>query len=175
MPNRGHQIELASGEGSQISAGILICGQVIWQIGRLGEGIKEMLDIDFGSAGHDNFEPRGLCGCIGQDLQKTRATPRVTTLVKRVNDKDECVLRLARKGADEFKEERAFHRLWSKVRVFAKVFCYNCSEGGEEYGEFVDEGGKDVSGLAQIWVVSPTEKGASKVVSLMKACTDRMG
>ena len=134
-----------------------------------------MLDIDFGSAGHDNLEPRGLCGCIGQDLQETWATPRVTALVKRVNNKDESVLWLARKGADEIREERAFHRLRSKVRVFAKVFCYDFSEGGEEYGESVDESGEDVSGLAQIRVVSPTEKGASKVVSLMKACADRMG
>ena len=29
IPTRGHQIELASGEGSQISSGILIRGQVI--------------------------------------------------------------------------------------------------------------------------------------------------
>ena len=134
-----------------------------------------MLDIDFGSACHDNLEPRGLCGCIGQDLQETWATPRVTTLVKRVNNKDESVLRVARKGADEIKEERAFYRLWSKVRVLAKVFRYNRSEGREEYGEFVDECGEDVPGHAQIRVVSPTEKCASKVVSLMKACTDRMG
>ena len=55
------------------------------------------------------------------------------------------------------------------------MFCYNRSEGGEENGEFVDESGEDVSGVAQIRVVSPTEKGASKVVSLMEACTDRMG
>ena len=175
MPDRGHQIELASGESSQISIGILICGKVICQICRLGESIKEMLDIDFGSAGDDNLEPWGLCGCIGQDLQDTWATSGITTLVKCVNDKDESVLRVARKGEDETKEERAFHRLRSKVWVFAKVFCYNGSKRGEEYGEFIDESRKDASGLAQIRVVPPAEKGSSKVLSLMKACTDRMG
>ncbi len=56
-----------------------------------------------------------------------------------------------------------------------KVFCYNSSKGGKEYGEFVDERWKDVYGLAQIRVVPPAEKGTSKVVSLMKARTDRMG
>ena len=63
-------------------------------------------------------------------------TPRVTTLVERVNNKDEGVLRAARKGAEE---ERAFHRLQSKVYVFVKVFWNNGSERREEYGEFVDE------------------------------------
>ena len=104
MPTRGHQIKLASGEGSQISTSILICGQVIWEIRRLGEGIKEMLDIDFSSARDDDLQPRSLCGCIGQDLQDTWATSSVATLVECVNNKDESVLRVARKGADEIKE-----------------------------------------------------------------------
>jgi hypothetical protein len=68
-----------------------------------------MLDIDFGSAGDDYLEPRGLCGRICQDPQKTWATTVVTTLVKRVNNKNESVLRVARKGANEIKEERAVH------------------------------------------------------------------
>jgi len=79
-----------------------------------------MLDIDFRSARDDDLQPRGLCGCIGQDLQDTWATFSIATLVKCVDDKDESVLRVARKGADEIKEERAFHRLWSKLCV-AKV------------------------------------------------------
>ena len=45
VPNRGHPIEQESGEGSQISTGILICEQVVWQIRRLGESIKETLNI----------------------------------------------------------------------------------------------------------------------------------
>src|SRR5258706_11665234 len=126
-----HQIELASHEESQISTGILICGQVIWQIRRLGESIKEMLDIGFGSAGDDNLEPRSLCGCIGQDLQETWATLSIATLVKCVNYKDESALRVARKGVDEIKEERASHRLRSEVWVVAKVFCYNGSKRGK--------------------------------------------
>src|SRR5258706_4969572 len=171
----GHQIELASGEGSQISTGTLIAGQVIWQIRRLGESTKETLDIDFGSAGEDNLQPRCLCGCIGQDLQETWAALSIATLVKCVNNKDESVLWVARKGADEIKEERAFHRLRSEVWVVAKEFCYNHSKGRKEYGEFVDESRKDVYGLAQIRVVPPAEKGSGKVVSLVKPCTDRMG
>ena len=99
----------------------------------------------------------------------------VATLVKRVNGEDESVLRVARKGADEIKKNRAFHRLWSKVWVVAKVFCYNGSERREENCKFVDESRKDVHVVAQIRVVSPAEKGSSKVVSLVKTCADRMG
>ena len=134
-----------------------------------------MLDIDFGSAGDDNFQPRSLCGCIGQDLQEMWAIPSVTALVECVNDKDESVLRVAGKGADEIKEERAFHRLRGKVWVVAKVFCYNGSKRREEYCEFVNESQKDVHGLAQIQVVPPADKCTSKVVLLVKACTDQMG
>ena len=171
----GHQIELASGEGSQIGTGTLIAGQVIWQIRRLGESTKEFLDVDFGSAGDNDLQPRSLCGCIGQELQETCATLSIATLVKCVNNKDESVIRVARKGADAMKEERAFHRLPSKFWVFAKVFCYNGPKWGEVYGEVVDESGEDICGLAQIWVVPPAEKGSGKVVSLVKASTDRVG
>ena len=141
----------------------------------LGESTKETFDIDFGSAGDDNLQPRSLCGCIGQDSQETRATSSVATLVKCVNDKGKSVLRVARKGADEIKEERAPHRFRGKVWVVAKVFCYNGSKRGEDYGKFVDERRKDVYGLAQIRVVPPTEECSSKVASLVKVCTDRMG
>ena len=134
-----------------------------------------MLDIDFGSAGDDNLQPRSLSGCIGQDLQETWAALSVATLVECVNDKDESVIWVVRKGADEIKEEGAFHRLWSNVWVVAKVSCHNGSKWGEDYGELVDESRKDMYGLAQIRVVPPAEKGPSKVISLVKACTDRMG
>ena len=139
------------------------------------ERIKETLDIDFGSAGDDYLQPRSLCSGIIQDLQETWATPSVATLIKCVNDKDESVLWVAGKGSDEIKEKRAFHRLRGKVRVVAKVFCYNGSKWREDYCEFVDESREDVHGFAQIWVVPPAEKGTSKVVSLVKAFTDRMG
>ena len=133
-----------------------------------------MLDIDFSSARDDDLQPRSLCGCIGQNLQETWASLSIATLVKCVNDKDESVLRVARKGADEIKEEMAFHRLRSKVWVVAKAVGYNSSKRWEDGSEFVDECRKDVHGLAQNRVVPPAEKCSSKVVSLVKACADRM-
>ena len=96
----------------------------------------------------------------------------IATFIKCVNDKDESVLRVARKGADVIKEERALHRLWSKPWVVVKVFCYNGSKRGELYSEFVDESGEDVYGLTQIRVVPPAEKSASKLFSLVKACAN---
>ena len=96
----------------------------------------------------------------------------ISTLIKCVNNKDESVLRVSRKGADEIKEERALHRFRSKLWVIAKVFCYSGPKRGEVYGKFVDESGEDASGAAQIRVVPPAEKSSSKVVSLVKACTD---
>ena len=142
---------------------------------RVGESTKETLDVDFGSARDDDLQPRSLCRCIGQVLQETWATFSIATLVECVDDKDESVLRVAGKGADEIKEERAFHRLRSKVWVVAKVSCYNCSKRWEHYGEFVDESGEDVYGLAQIRVVPPAEKSCSEVVLLMKASAYWMG
>src|SRR5258706_10220891 len=134
-----------------------------------------MLNIDFGFTRDDDLQPRSLCGCIGQDPQETWATFSIATFVKCVDDKDESVLRVARKGADEIKEERAIHRLRSKVWVVAKVLCYKCSKRWEYYGEFVDESGEDAHRLAQIRVVPPAEKRCCKVVSPVKACADRMG
>ena len=82
---------------------------------------------------------------------------------------------MARKGADQIKEKGAFHGLRSKLWVLAKVFCHNGLKRGEVYSEFMDESGEDVYGLTQIQVVPLAEKGSSKVVSLVKACADRMG
>src|SRR5258706_11838066 len=115
---------------------------------RLGESTKETMDIDFGSASDDDLQPRSLCDCIGQGPQETLATLSVATLVKCVDDKDESVLRVARKGANEVKEDRALQRLWSKFWVVVKVFCYNGSKGGKLYGEFMDKSGEDVNGFA---------------------------
>jgi hypothetical protein len=61
-----------------------------------------------------------------------------------------------------------------QVWVVAKTVCHNASKRGEDSGEFVDESRKDISGLAQIRVIPPAEKGSSKVLSLVKAFTDRM-
>src|SRR5258706_6302470 len=137
--------------------------------------MKETLDIEIGSAGDDDLQPRSLSSGIGQDLQETWAASSVATLVKCVNDEDERVLRVARKRADEIKKKRAFHRVRSEVWVVAKVFRYNGPKRREEYCELVDESRKNIHVVAQARVVSPAEKGTSKMVSLVKACTDRMG
>jgi hypothetical protein len=100
--------------------------------------------------------------------------PSAATFVECVNDKDERYVWVARKGTDEVKEERVFHRLWCQVWVVTKTFRYNGSKRGEDSGEFVDESRKDISGLAQIRVISPAEKCSSKLPPIVKACTDRM-
>src|SRR5258706_6268226 len=92
---------------------------------RLGESIKEMLDVNFGPAGDDNLKPWSLCSGTGQDPQEIWATSSVATLVQCVNDEDESVLRVARKWAGELKDECALHRLLSKSCGVGKVLCYN--------------------------------------------------
>ena len=121
-----------------------------------------MLDIDFGSARNDDLQPQNLCSCIDQIFQEMWATLSIVTLIKCINDKDESMLRVVRKGVDELKEERAFHRLWINAWVVTKVFCYNGSKRGEEYGEFVDKSGKDVYGLAEIQVIPLAEKAPAR-------------
>ena len=121
-----------------------------------------MLDINFGSAGDNNFQPWSLCSCACEGPQETWATLIITTLVECVNDKDEHVLQVTRKGADQIKEKRAFHHLWSKIWVVLKVFCYNGSERWEDHGKFVDEGGEDIYELAQNWVVPLAEKAPAR-------------
>jgi hypothetical protein len=71
--------------------------------------IKETLDIDFGSTGDDNLEPRSVCGGVCQGLQDVWTTLSAATLIKCVNDKDESPFWEARKFADEFKEESVLH------------------------------------------------------------------
>ena len=132
---------------------------------QLGGMLKETLDSGFSSAGDDNLEPRNLCSGIGQGSQDTWATFIVATLVECINDKNECVIRVARKGAKEAKEKRAIDQPWSEVRVVVKMLYYNGSQRGDDHGEFVDESRQDVYRFAQLWVVSPAEKGSSKVVS----------
>ena len=90
------------------------------------------------------------------------ATLIIARLIKCVNDKHKSVLQVTRKGADQIKEERALHHLQSKIWVVMKVFCYNGLERWEDYGKFVDEGGKDIYGLAQNWVVPPAEKAPAR-------------
>ena len=84
------------------------------------------------------------------------------------------MLWLARKGGDEIKEESVLHRLWRQVWVFAKTLCYYASKKGEDPSKFVDESWEDISGFAQIWIIPPAEKGASKLLAIVKPSTDRM-
>ena len=70
-----------------------------------------MLDVVFRSTGDNNFEPRSMCGRLGQSLQEDWTILIVTTFVECINDKDESVLGVARKVADEVKEDRILHRL----------------------------------------------------------------
>ena len=115
-----------------------------------------------------------MCSRIGQNFQEGWSTPIIATFIKRINDEDESMVWFAREIADKVKEESAFHRLRTQVWVVAKAIHYAGSKGGEDSGEFVDEGRKDISVLAQIRVVPPAEEGSSKPLLIMKACTDRM-
>ena len=141
---------------------------------RLGKAVEEVLDIVLGPTSDDNLEPRGVCGRIRQSLQDPWTTPSVATLVKCINDKDECAFMEARKFADELKEKSVLHRPWRQVWVITKAFCHEASKRGEEYRKFVDESRQDISGLVQIPVISPAEKCASKMVSVVKGGTNRM-
>ena len=50
-----------------------------------------------------------MYGRVSQNLQEDWTVLVVTTFVECVNDKDESVLWVARKVADELKEERILH------------------------------------------------------------------
>ena len=50
-------------------------------------------------------------GSLDQDFQDDWAFLSVSTFVERVNDNDESVFWVARKVADQVKEERVRHRL----------------------------------------------------------------
>ncbi len=84
--------------------GLLICTQIISQIGRLAESIKEELDIGFGSAGDDHFQPRNTRGRAGQKPEDGWATTIVATFVECVNDKDKEVTWAVREVLEKVKE-----------------------------------------------------------------------
>src|SRR5258708_29843392 len=132
-----------------------------------GGSIKEMLNIGFRYTRDDNFEPRSMCSRVGQILQEDRTILRIATLVECINDKDESVFRVARKGADEIKEEKILPQLRCQVWVIAQTVCHNLSKRREYPREFVDESWKDISGLAQVRVIPLAEKGSSKVASIV--------
>jgi len=55
-----------------------------------------------------------------------------------------------------------------------KVVRYNRLKKGGGFGKLVDESWEDISRLARIRAISPTEKGSSKLLSFIKVFTDRM-
>ena len=67
-----------------------------------------------------------------------------------------------------------FHGISRQVWVFTKTLCDKASKRREDCREVVDESRKDVSGLAQIWVIPPAEKRSSQLSVFVKACADRM-
>ena len=109
--------------------------------------IKETLDISFSSAGDDDLEPQNLCSSISQGPQDTWATFIISTLVKCINDKNECVIWVARKGAEEAKEKRAIDQPWSEVWVAIEMLCYNGSKRWDDHGKFMNESWQDVDGF----------------------------
>src|SRR5258706_15411312 len=141
---------------------------------RLGESMEETLNIGFGSACDDYFEPRSMYGRVGQNLQEGWATLIISTFIECVNDEDQSMFWLAREVANKAKEETAFHRLWAEVWIVTKTIYHDGSKGGKHPGEFIDEGWKDISVLAQIRVIPPAEERSSKLLLIMKACADRM-
>ena len=132
------------------------------------------MDIVFRSAGDDDFEPRSVCSRGSQNLEEGWATPIIATFVKCVNDKDESMPWVARNRADEIKEQEIPHRLWCQIWVVTKPFCHDISKRREDSRECVDESRKDVSGLAQVHVISTAEECASKLLPIVKTRTDRM-
>ena len=71
--------------------------------------MEETLDIGFGSTRDDDFEPRGICGGINQNLQEGWATLMVAAFIECVNGKDESMCWLTREAADAVEQERALH------------------------------------------------------------------
>src|SRR5258706_8487535 len=115
-----------------------------------------------------------MCGRAGQNFQEGWTAPIISTFIECVNDEDESMFGFAREVTNKFKEESALHRPRTQVWVVTKTIYHDGSKGGEDSGEFVYEGRKDISVLAQIRVVPPAEERSSKLLLTMKACTDRV-
>jgi hypothetical protein len=110
---------------------------------------------------------------VRQSLQDVWTTLGGATLIRYVNDKDESPFWEATKFADEVKEEWCSivsgTMLGSLGRRSATMF-----RKGEEYCELVDKSRKDISGLAQIWVIPPAEKRSSNLLLIVNVCVVRM-
>ena len=109
---------------------------------------------------------------VGESPQDIWTAPRAATLIKCVNDEDKSMFGGAWKFADKLKEERVVHRPRCQVWIVTKTFCNNAPKRGEGSCELVDESGQEISGLAQIPVVPPAEKCASKVICFVKNRTN---
>ena len=140
---------------------------------RPDESVKEAPNIAFRSTSDNNFEPPSMRSGVGQALQDFVATESIATFINCIDDEDKSMIGVARKFADELKEERILHRPWCQVRVIIKALCHDVPKGRKAYREFVDERRQDISGLAQTFVIPPAEKGTGKVFSL-KPRTNRM-
>ena len=133
------------------------------------------MDIDFRSTRNDNLEPRGMRGGVGQSPQDAWTSETVAILINCVDNKDESTFGRARKFADERKEKkRVLYRRWHQIWIVTQAFYHEASKRGEYYREFVDESGQDISGFARISVIPPAENSASKMISFVKAGTNRM-
>ena len=167
--------ESVLGKGSQVGAGLTICGQIILHMWCLSiRHIKETLDIHFRSTGDDNSQPLSMCGCVAQDPQDIWMTFIITTFVECIDYKDKSMLWVMREAANEVKEDKGLHQFWCQVWVAVKAFCHNPSKRGEDSGEFVDESQKDISWFAQIQIIPSAEEGPSKVFLIVKPFTDQM-
>ena len=126
-----------------------------------------MLNFVFRSTGDNNFKPRSMCDRFAQNLQEDWTILIVTTFVECINDKDESMFWVARKVANEVKEERVLHRLGCQIWIATKTVCHDPSEGGKDFGEFGDESRKNVSELAHIRVIPLAEKRSSEALFIV--------
>ena len=139
---------------------------------RRDETTKETLDVDFGSASDDDLEPWGLGGRVGENPQDGWATPCIPTLVQRVDDKDERLGWVMKKGADEIKEESIFHGLCGQVWVAVKMFRDNPSKRRADFCKLVNEGREDIFRVVRVGVIPLAEKPSNELLSLIKFFTD---
>ena len=75
---------------------------------------------------------RNRCNHIGQDFQDTWTTLSFTTIVKRVNDKDETGLG-GKERADGMKEESVFQRMRFQIRVVEKTVFHSTPKRGGRF------------------------------------------
>ena len=132
------------------------------------------MDVDLGSASDDDLEPGSLGGRVGENPQDGWASPCIATLVQCVDDKDESMGWVMRKGADEIKEESIFHRLCGQVWIAVQVFRDNPSKRRVDFCKLVDESREDIFRVVRIGVISLAKEPSDELLSLLKFFTDGM-